>query len=264
MSVLEYLIQAKVPAWAAITLVAVAALGMGLYAHFLGRQLKRLEHRLQTQAISQGKLLDFVQDRHRKRLEALDTLNGLLMEFDHAVRHVREGDLASVKSITEHFARARSFARASESLLGTKVYEAVLKYTDGGRSILDAQFCITERTARVLEFNGLPSFRLEALQRLIGTRHRIPEEAEQIVAGYPDEIMQKYRRTIFATCDISEEFEQSAYDEARGEFRELKVQLLRTLPTLQMDPWGNAVELPSTSAAAADASRAAVLRNLIE
>lgn len=264
MGVLEYLIQARVPAWAATVLAGLAALGMGLYGHFLGRRLKRLEHALQTQATTQGKLLDFVQDRHRKRLDALDTLNGSLMEFDHAVRHVRQGNLEFVEKIAEYFSSARSGARASESLLGSTVYETVLRYTEVGRSILDAEFVVTDRTAKILKFNGLPLTQLASLQGLIGTRHSVLSGGDEIVAGYPDDLRNKYRRQILGTCEISEEFAESAYDEARSEFRKLKVQLLRTLPTLQIDPWGNPVDLPSNSAAAADASRAGLLRNLVE
>ncbi len=235
MSLLDLLLRAQLPAWVAILLAVVGVLGMGLYGHILGRRLKVFEHRLQTQATRHEKQLEFVQERHKKRLDALDELNATLMEFDHAVMHVSRGDVDYINQIDIYSARARAFARQAESLLGESVYQAVLSWTDHGRAILKAHFCVTERTAAVMEACGLPAGDVQVLRSLIGTRHSVSGGGDLITKDYDPEARAEYHRRILGACELSAEFDEEGYHTAQRRFHRLKSQILRTLPAPQED-----------------------------
>jgi PAS domain-containing protein len=235
MNLLDLLLREQLPVWVATVVAALGVIGMSLYGHLLGRRLKALEHRLHTQAMRHEKQLEFVQERHKKRLDALDELNAAVMDFDHDVMHVRRGDVGYIKGVGENSARARALARHAESLLGADLYQAILTSTDRGRTVLDACFCVTARTAAVLELNGLPERELEALRGLIGTRHPVSRGGDDITEGYDPELRARYQRNIVGTCELSEEFDQDGYSAAMREFSRLKEEILRTLPTPSSD-----------------------------
>ena len=227
--------NSELPAWIAAGLSASGVVAMALYQHTLQIRLKRLEHQLQSERMKYEKQLAFVQERHRKRTETLDSLNGMLMEFDHAVRHVSDGNVGYVAAINDFSTKARGLARASESLLGPEIYEVVLEYTDRGRSILDAQFIVNERAVKVLEIKGLPAEQLAEVRGLIGTGADVRDGGRLLTATWSDDLRSKYHRYLVSTCQISGDFDDIAYDQAKDRFRALAGHIFRTLPEPQRE-----------------------------
>jgi len=196
----------------------------------LQRRLKRLEQQLQTQTLAYETQLAFVQERHKKRVEALDELNAILLEFDHAVGHVRRGHTEFVEAIDDYSAKARAFARKNDSVLGSEMYVTILEYTDLGRAIRDASYCVTDRTIRIMAYNDLPPDLLARLQTLVGTKHLVRDDARTITSGYSDDLRLQYHRMILGVCELSEEFNELGYVEAKAHFGLAKDRILRTLP----------------------------------
>jgi hypothetical protein len=203
---------------------------MALYHHFLERRSKRLDHQLQKENVVFEKQLAFMQDRHSKRLDALDRLGHFLMEFDHAVRHIAGGGIGYSEELHDFYAKARTLGRETESLLGPSAYQAVIAWTDTGRKVLDASFVVTERTAGVAKQRGLPLDRLAELEALVGTKHAVRDGGASILQGYDDDQRSTWKRTILETCELSEEFDQDAYNSAVSAFHKVRDEITRTLP----------------------------------
>src|SRR5688572_16804105 len=194
MEILRQLLEWQLPAWLAAVLAALAVLAMALYRHLLMRRLKRFEQQLQTQTLAYEKQIAFVQERHKKRVDALDELNAVLLEFNHAVSHVRSGHTEFISALEENFIKARAFARKNESILGANVYEAVLRYTTLGQTIRDASYQVTDRTIRIMTYQGLPADELAHLQTLLGTKHLVQDQGETILDGLSDPVRLQYGR----------------------------------------------------------------------
>lgn len=136
MSIVDLLLQMKIPVWIAGLLAAIAAVAMIAYRHVLECRVKQLEQRLQEETINHEKQLDFLQEMHRRKLEALGQVNAAFREFDHAVDHLRGGHPGYAQLLKAHYQEARTLSRRHEDLLGGEFYEAVLTCTDLGESIL--------------------------------------------------------------------------------------------------------------------------------
>lgn len=203
---------------------------MALYHHLLERHSKRLDHQLQKETIVFEKQLAFMQDRHTKRLDALDRLGHFLMEFDHAMRHIARGGIGYSEKLHDFYAKARTLGRETESLLGPSAYQAVIAWTDAGQKILDASFVVTERTIGVAKLRGLPLDRLADLESLVGTKHAVSDGGESIFRGYDDDQRSTWKRTILETCAMSEEFDEHAYNVAYSGFNKIRDDITRTLP----------------------------------
>ena len=228
---LRHLFTAQLPAWTSAVFTAAGMILMALYHHLLERRSKRLDHQLQKDAIVFEKQLAFMQDRHTKRLDALDRLGSMLMEFDHAVRHVAQGSISYTDALHDYYAKARSLGRDSEPLLGSEAYQGIIAWTDAGRAILEASFVVVTRTVLVARTKGLPPDQLAQLESIVGTKHPVREGGETIFRGYDDELRSAYWRTILGTCELSEEYSESAYNEAFSAFNKLRDAITRTLPT---------------------------------
>jgi hypothetical protein len=223
--------DAQLPAWTSAAFTAVGMILMALYQHFLERRSKRLDHQLRKDSIVFEKQFAFVQERHAKRLDALDSLGTLLMEFDHALRHIAEGDHGYTPKLHDYSARARNLARENESLLGREIYDAVLAWTDAGRAILEASFCVTDRTVAVARANGLPADHLARLQNIVGTKHPVREGGASIFREFNDSFGSTYHRQILKACEFSDQFSESAYDRGSQQFNKLRDKITRTLPS---------------------------------
>jgi len=233
MKSLPEVLTAELPMWLTALFTVLGVIGMALYRHLLLRRIKRLEQELHKQSIIFEKQLAFVQERHTKRIDALDQLNETLMQFAHAVGHVTQGHGFYVDGVKQLSELARKFARTHESLLGRDVYDSVLQYTDAGRAILDAQFCVTERTVRVLQAQGVSAKKLERIQRLVGTKYLVGDIDKLIPKGTEYPALKDIQNAILAASEISEHFDREAYALAVRHFEQVKEQILRTLPTIQ-------------------------------
>ncbi len=93
MSLIDLLLNLKIPAWLVLVIAVAAIVAMTYYRHLLTRRVKKLEHRLKEEATSTEKHLELLQERHIKRLDALDEVkNAALMEFSNAVDHLQWGE----------------------------------------------------------------------------------------------------------------------------------------------------------------------------
>jgi hypothetical protein len=203
-------------------------MAMAWYQYVLNRRLKALEYRLQTDNIANQKALEFISERHVKRVDALDQLNALMMHFDHDVMHVAHGDVIYKEVLQDNYAKARTFARDSESLLGRALYDIVLDCTDRGREILKASYCVTQRTIQILETRELASDEVGAVSGLLGRCFAIAEADDLSISG----ISSRTLHMVFQLASVSEEFDEEGYSIARARFEQLKAELLRTLPKI--------------------------------
>jgi hypothetical protein len=224
------LLTAQLPAWTSAVFTAAGMVLMALYHHLLERRSKRLDHQLQKETIVFEKQLAFMQDRHTKRLDALDALGRLLMEFNHGVRHVADGDIGYSSDLQEYFAKSRSLGRETEPLLGPDVYKAIIAWTDAGRAILDASFVVTDRAVAIAKAHGLRPDLLEQLQSGVGTKHPVREGGASIFRDYDEELRSTYRRLILGRCDFSDCYNENAYDKVSYQFSKLRDEITRTLP----------------------------------
>jgi hypothetical protein len=227
---LANLFTAQLPAWTSAVFTAAGMVLMALYHHLLERRSKRLDHLLEKETIVFERQLAFMQDRHTKRLDALDRLGHFLMEFDHAVRHIATGGIGYSEELHDFYAKARTLGRETESFLGPSAYQTVIAWTDADRKVLDASFVVTERTVGVAKLRGLPLDRLTELEGLVGTKHAIRDGGESIFQGYDDEQRSTWKRTILETCELSEEFNEDAYNAAHSGFNKVRDEITRTLP----------------------------------
>jgi hypothetical protein len=122
MNLLDLLLQLKMPVWLTLLLATAALLAMALYRHVLERRIKELEHRLQLAATSNEKVMELVQERHRKKLDALDEVNARLMNFDHAISHLLQGNDQYAQRLKYSHDSARDLSRQYEALLGDRFY----------------------------------------------------------------------------------------------------------------------------------------------
>lgn len=222
------LLKDQGPAWAIALLSLGGMVVMAWYQHVLNRRLKTLEHKLQTNAMAYEKSYELVRDRHVKRVDALDRLNGLIMHFNHDVRHVQNGDLTYKDMLDDNYAKVRAFARDTESLLGREMYETIVECTDHGRSVLNASYCVTDRTLRLLETRDLAPHELAALSTLLGKRFPIIGTDDLALENIPAHTL----HTLFKFSSVSEEFDDDAYSAAMAKFEQQKADILRTLPVI--------------------------------
>jgi hypothetical protein len=213
MNTLDLLMRLKFPAWVALLLAVAAFIGMAFYRHLLQGKVKRL------------------QERHKKRLDALDEVNGPLMEFRHAVEHLRRGDANYAGSLERHFEMARTLSRKYESLLGEEFYRAVLKYTDLGRKILIASFTMTDETVQILAQQKLPSSLLKYVKDCVGKSAPVTS-ARDLIQDLDEESRSQYGSTIFLNCHLLDEVEEKRILEADQRLYQIRETILRTLPSV--------------------------------
>ncbi len=187
---------------------------MALYHHLLERRSKRLDHQLQKATLVFEKQLAFVQDRHTKRLDALDKLGHLLLEFHHAVGHIAEGDIGYSDALDDYAAKARSVGRETEALLGPEAYQTVITWTDAGRAILNASFVVTDRAVAFAKFRGVSREQLAYLESIVGTTHPVREGGKSILRDFDEDLRSSLRNPILSRCDLTDEYDKKAYDEA--------------------------------------------------
>src|ERR1043166_2745625 len=235
MKSLPELLAAQLPVWLAALPTILSVIGMAWCPPLLLRRIKRLEQELHEHSLTFEKQLAFVQERHAKRIDALDELNATLMQFAHAVGHVSQGHGFYVDHVEPISEIARIFARKHESLLGRDVYDSVLRYTDTGRAILDAHFCVTERAVQVLQAHsvlqahGVSPKQLRRLQRLVGTQYPVRDIGALVLNGTEYPALKAIQNVILGASEISGQFDREAYELAARHFEEVKQQILRTL-----------------------------------
>jgi len=171
-----------------------------------------------------------MQDRHTKRLDALDRLGHLLMEFNHAVKHIAEGDIGYSEALDDFSAKARSVGRETEALLGPETYQAVITWTDAGRAILNASFIVTDRAIAFAKFRGVSPEQLAYLEGIVGTKHPVREGGKSILLEFDEDQRSSLRHPILSRCDLTDEYSESTYDAAFSRFNKLRDEITRTLP----------------------------------
>lgn len=229
MNTLDLLTQLKVPAWISLALVVAAVLGMVLYKHLFDRQIKLLEHRLKDQSTTHEKQIEFLQARHRKRLDALDEVNAALMDFRHSVEHLQGGDTDYYAGLEERFEETRTLARRYQSLLGEQFYRAVLTFTDLGKEMLRSNFTITDETLQALRGQEAPPSLLEYVRNREGRSVPVTS-AEDLLYDLDEETGRAHARTIFYNS-VDKSLDEQIRDAGR-QLYELREKILRTLPAL--------------------------------
>jgi hypothetical protein len=218
LNLIDLLLKVRIPAWLVLILAIGGTLIMVFYKYVLDRRLKGYE-----------KDLEFVQERHKKKLDALDEINWALTEFDHALNHLEDGDCGYASSLDHSYKKARETARKHEALIGADFYQAVIETTAQGKTILQASFTMTEDGLERLKEVGVPDSELELLRHVVGRMVPVtnPKELEEILN---DRAFRVHKRSIFGTCRISNEFDRHGYHEAKRRLWDLRDSLLRTLP----------------------------------
>lgn len=229
MNLIDILLKLQIPAWLVLILALAGTLAMTYYRYRIERRVKTLEYRLEKEAISYEKDLEFVQERHKKRLEALAEVNGAQMEFRHAFYHLCIGDSGYADKLKKYAGISRSLSRKYETLLGDEFYQAVKNMTDLGIGILQASFTLNDLGFSMLESLGLPMSTLDALRPIIGKPVPVTD-TKQIVQGIGEEIFRLHQTVIFEYCKLSKEFNKPEYDRAELHLRNLNQDLIRTLP----------------------------------
>lgn len=229
MNTFDLLMQLKVPAWAILVLAVVAVLGMVLYRHLFDRQIKLLEHRLKDQSTIHEKRVEFLQERHKKRLDAFDEVNAALMDFRHSVEHIQRGDADYCAGFEERFEETRTLARTYQSLLGEQFYRAVLKYTDLGKEMLVSNFTITNKTLESLRREEAPPSLLEYIRDREGRSVPVTS-AEDLIYDLDEEARLGHAELIFYNS-VDKSLNNQIRDAGRRLY-ELRETILRTFPSL--------------------------------
>jgi len=225
----DLLLKSQIPAWVVIIIVVAAAVAMVLFKYRLQRRIKELEHRLKKELATHQSDLESVQDRHNKRLKALDEVNAPLREFEHALDHLRVGDSTYAKRLTEQSVKARELVRKHQTLLGDEFWRIVETTTDLGQGVLQATFTLTEESLKQLEQSDLPTNTISMLRRMVGQSVPVVT-AEHLVNGLDERVLRRYKREIFFACELSGEFNGPKYQAAEVCLRNIKNDILSTLP----------------------------------
>lgn len=229
MNLIDLLVELQIPIWLVLLLAIAGILAMTYYKHRLDRRVKELEYQLDKEATNHEKDLEFVQDRHKKRLEALDEVNVALMEFDHAFDHLRRGNSHYASRLEEYFHISRTLARKYESLLGEDFYQTIINLTDAEITILQASFILNNEGFQKLKNLDLPASALNSLKLFIEQPVSVIN-AQQLVQSIDDRVLWRHKREIFYSCKLSQEYNGAERDKAEIHLRDLKQMLLRTLP----------------------------------
>jgi len=233
MNLIDLLLQLQVPAWLVLALGVIGAILLRYYTFRLDQakeeNIKRLEHTLESRRLEQEKTLELIQERHRKKLDALDQVNAALLEFDHAVMHLLGGDDDYARHLEKGRTEARKLGRQYESLLGEDFYNGVVRQTDIGSGILHATFTVTEKTLEELEKSRVDKSILITLADRIGKPVAVTQSRE-IVNGIEKRVLWSNKWDIFHFCTLSSEFDRIAYENVKDELKRLIDSMLRKLP----------------------------------
>lgn len=231
MNLVDLLLRLSIPLWLALLLAAAAILAVIFYRHLLERRIKQLEYRLQEKAASQEKTLELLLDRHREKLKALHEINRAMMAFDHGVEHLRAGNSDRAILLRRGYEEARDLSRKYEDLLGDEFYLVVRNYTDQGERILRSSFVVTSETLTKLEERRFEPSTWNGLKGLIGQRVPV-SEAKARLRDLNVMVGLDPRRSVANFFDIVGEFDADDYQEAKTRYRNVKQEVLHTLPRL--------------------------------
>jgi hypothetical protein len=219
------------PVWLVLLISFAACVGLVFYRHLLEARITRLQYRLKEESTIREKQIELLQERHKKKLDALDEVHAAVREFGHACGHLKRGNATRAAALKRHFEAARTLSRKYESLLGSDFYDAILKYTDLGIAILQAKLTITESTVKELEeIDEMPKLLLNELNHHVGRSSPVTN-AENIVEGL-NESASQYSGYILARCKLSDEFNEAEFDQAEEQVYKKAQDLLRTIPAL--------------------------------
>ena len=175
--------------------------------------------------------MELVQERHRKRLDALDEVNASLMRFNHDFDHLIQGRDMYARSLETSHGSARDLSRKYETLLGDRFYQAVLRYTDAGKHVLQSSFTLTNENLMHLEQRGFDTSVLDQLRKVLG--HRIPvAEARRFLQELEANINMGQRHAILSVAQMSGGINLDDYHKARAQYLQIKEEILRTVPPL--------------------------------
>jgi hypothetical protein len=230
MNLVDLLLRLSIPVWLALLLAVAAIIATISYRYLLERRIKQLEYRLQQEATTREKAMELLQERHRKRLEALGAVNEELMGFDHAIEHLRGGNShRGAQMLRRSYKQARELSRKYEDLLGSQFYSVVRNYTDQGERILDSSLVVANETLKELEQRGLHPSEWNALQRLVGQRIPVSEAQQRLRSVGLSADIPGFRRKVVSLFNLTEEFDAEAYQEAKRAYESLKQEILQSL-----------------------------------
>lgn len=104
-------------------------------------------------------VLDFLQERLKKRADALEELNALIHDFDHYINHVFEGDKGWYETETEvRFKEIRATSRERIEIIEDdfpEFLDLIYDYTDEGRRVGTDKFEYTAYKSKKAELESL-------------------------------------------------------------------------------------------------------------
>ena len=118
-----------------------------------------------------------------------------------------------------------------QALVGNEFCQAVEKYTDMGKSILEADFILKQSGVDKLVGLKVPAHICQLLENHVGESFPV-EDPAALLADLDESTGQKYRKLIFSACKISDEYSMMACDDAWSEFDRIRKELIRKLPEL--------------------------------
>lgn len=187
-----------------------------------------LDERVDFSRARREKLLESLQERHRKKLDALDLVSGQVSQFNHAVKHLRDGDLRYLEPTLKHYRTARETARLHESLLGSDFNDAVHRFTEAGMG--RATITVEPQTVDALERKGIPKAVLAHVRRLVGHSASLLWCQEELLSGLADELRARHSRDVLTHCTIRDTYDAAEYEAASNSFERLKRESLARLP----------------------------------
>jgi hypothetical protein len=188
--------------------------------------LEAIKNELTRINLKHEKWLVLVQERHRAKLQALDSISALLAEFGHAIGHIRKGNSDYLDRLLEYYARAREAARKDENLLGAELKKAVHEQTDAGLG--NTVVTVTPDTISALRKKRVPVSVIEHVESKLGRNVLVLE----LVDGLAKESLMPYKDDIFRSCSVSNEHDPGVYLKATNRVKELTQEALATLTNI--------------------------------
>lgn len=208
-----------------------SALIVSIYRYRLESKMKKLVNELEKERFSHQKNIEFMQDRHKKRIEALDEVTSSINEFRHDVGHLERGDSVYSERLQENYLASRSLSRKYESLLGEQFNQAIHHITDLGKEILTANLILTDEAFQKIE-GLLPENVRKAVNQIVGKNFPVTK-TEEIAHSLGEDVDWQYVRMLISRSTLSGDyFDRDGYEEASHRVRELSEEIRKTLPII--------------------------------
>ena len=223
--VVDLLLKTHLPTWIVLVVFAAGTLIVSIYKYNLERKLKELSNNLAKEKFSYEKTVEFLQERHRKRLDLLDEVTEFLNEFSHSVHHICNGHLSYMEGLEVASRNLRSFTRKHENVLGEELKTLAHEVTDCGMLILQATWFVPSDV-----FNRVESeIRFEdrqPIRQLVDKEIKL-NEIENYFRAVKDDLDGRTRE-YFIECGKIRGFDRNEYIEKVDKIRTLARTMSRT------------------------------------